>query len=439
VNIGIVGSGYVGLVTGACFAELGHEVLCMDDDPEKIAILKAGKIPIYEPGLEELIRSNVEEGNLNFTSSMKEVVEKSKILFVCVGTPSKPNGEADLSAVETVGKRIGDYLNDSKLIVEKSTVPARTASWLGEIIRTQNKRQIGFDIAVNPEFLSEGTAIHDFMRPDRVVLGVSNQQAASLLVSLYEPLNAPILITDVESAELIKHASNAFLAMKISFINAVSQVCEKTGADILKVAKGIGLDSRIGTAFLNAGVGYGGACFPKDLAAFVHLAEVNGYNFGLLKEVAEVNQNQRQIPVKKLREIYGDLNHKTIGIMGLSFKPNTDDLREAPSLEIISSLIQQQVEIKAYDPAAAENMKKLFPHVYYARDPYDCAADCDAVLLLTEWQIFRHMNLSKIRKSMNRPVFIDGRNLFDPVRMFRLGFQYFGIGRSSRSLAELST
>ncbi len=439
MKIGIIGSGYVGLVTGACFAELGHDVLCMDDNDEKIAILKAGQVPIYEPGLDELIHANVEEGRLVFTSSMKDTVQKSEILFVCVGTPSKPDGEADLSAVETVGKRIGEDLNDEKLIVEKSTVPARTARWLGEIIQSKNKKRIPFEIAVNPEFLSEGTAIHDFMHPDRIVLGVSSQQAASHLVSLYEPLNSPILVTDIESAELIKHASNAFLAMKISYINAVAQICEKTGADILKVAKGIGLDSRIGTAFLNAGIGYGGACFPKDLAAFVHLAEEYGYDFKLLKSVAEINLNQRKAPVQKLKEIFGDLTRKKIGILGASFKPNTDDLREAPSLEVIQILLQEKAEIKVYDPAAMENMKKLFPTLYYARDPYDCSSGCDALLLLTEWQAFKHLNLLKIKKSMRQPVLIDGRNLFDPSRMSRLGYQYYGIGRPSPSLAETSS
>jgi UDPglucose 6-dehydrogenase len=439
MKISIIGTGYVGLVTGACFAELGHDVLCMDDNPEKIAILKAGKVPIYEPGLDSLIESNVEEGRLSFTQSMKDAVQASELLFICVGTPPKPSGEADLSAVEAVGKRIGEYLNGYKLIVEKSTVPVQTARWLEKTIReSQQAHGHAFDVASNPEFLREGSAIHDFLHPDRIVLGVSSQQAASRLVELYEPLNAPLLITDIESAELIKHASNAFLAMKISFINAVARICEKTGADVVKVAKGIGLDSRIGTAFLQAGIGYGGSCFPKDVSAFVHLAEELGYDFKLLKAVEEVNKAQRLLPLEKLKKNLGDLKGKTISVWGLSFKPNTDDLREAPSIAIIQNLLKEGARVKAFDPASIENAKKLLPatQVYYAHDPYDAVVDSHAILLATEWPLFKKLNFLKVKKLMRNPLLIDGRNLFDPMRMRNLGFQYDGIGRGIASLVQ---
>ncbi len=429
MKISIIGSGYVGLVTGACLADLGHQVLCMDDNQEKIAFLKSGKTPIYEPGLHELIETNTEEGRLAFTSSIQEAIEQSELIFICVGTPPKPSGEADLSAVEVVGKRIGQYMNGYKLIVEKSTVPVQTAQWLEKTIRSVVNSKATFDLASNPEFLREGNAIHDFMHPDRIVLGVSNQRAASALVQLFEPLNAPLLITDIESAELIKHASNAFLSMKISYINAISQICEKTGADVMKVAKGVGLDTRIGTQFLNAGIGYGGACFPKDLDAFIHLADQIGYDFKLLKAVRDINDQQRQIPFHRIKKLFGKLDGKIICVWGLSFKPQTDDLRGAASMEIIQSLLKEGASVRVYDPVAMKNAKKEFPSIHYAEDPYDAAKGSDAIVLATEWSVFKHVNFLTIKKSMRQPIFLDGRNLLDPTRMTKLGFDYHGIGR----------
>lgn len=437
MKISIIGAGYVGLVTGACLADLGHCVLCMDDNPEKIALLQAGQVPIYEPGLSELIHTNVEENRLLFTQSIKEAVESSGLLFICVGTPPKPSGEADLSSIELVGKRIAQYINAPKLIVEKSTVPVNTAKWLDKTIRSLQPN-IEFELASNPEFLREGSALHDFMHPDRIVLGVSSQKAASTLVELYEPLNAPLLITDIESAELIKHASNAFLAMKISFINAVAQICEKTGADVMKVAKGAGLDTRIGTAFLNAGIGYGGACFPKDLDAFIHLAEQAGIDFKLLKAVRSINEEQRKAPALKIAEVLGNLQGKEIALWGLAFKPQTDDLRGAVSMEIISSLLKRGAKVRAYDPVAMENAKKEFSQIYYAKDPYDAVRESDAVILATEWPVFKQLNFLQVRKSMRRPLLFDGRNLFDPTRMSNLGFEYYGIGRATRIAQTLA-
>lgn len=429
MKISIIGSGYVGLVTGACFAELGHQVLCMDDNREKIAMLNAGTVPLFEPGLEPLIKANAEEGRLVFSTSMKEAIDFADLIFICVGTPPKADGSTDLSAVEIVGKRIGETIKSYKLIVEKSTVPVETAKWLEKTIQ-QNGTVPKFDLASNPEFLSEGNAIRDFLHPDRIVLGVSSERAASTLVKLYEPLNAPLLITDIESAELIKHASNAFLAMKISFINAVSEICEKTGADVMKVAKGIGLDSRIGTSFLNAGIGYGGACFPKDLDAFVHLASTLGIEFKLLKSVKEINDRQRGLPFLKLKDTLGQLHQKQIAVWGLSFKPHTDDLRGAVSMQIIESLLSEGAVVRAFDPVSMENAKEKFPFVYYAKDPLDAAAGCDALVLATEWPIFKEMNFSRVKKAMRRPLIFDGRNFLNPSGLIDLGFEYHGVGRT---------
>jgi len=430
MKISIIGSGYVGLVTGACFAELGHQVLCMDDNPQKIAFLNTGKVPIYEPGLEPLIKANAEEGRLLFSTNIQEAINYSDLIFICVGTPPKENGETDLSAIEVVGKRIGETIKSYKLIVEKSTVPVETAKWLEKTIRTSLRGTLEFDLASNPEFLREGNAIHDFMHPDRIVLGVSSERAGSTLVKLYEPLNAPLLMTDIESAELIKHASNAFLAMKISFINAVAEVCEKTGADVMKVAKGVGLDARIGTAFLNAGIGYGGACFPKDLDAFIHLASELDIDFKLLKSVKEINDRQRTLSLTKLKKLLSSLSQKQIGIWGLSFKPHTDDLRGAVALSTIQALLREGASVRAYDPVAMENAKSQIPSIYYAKDPYDAATGCDAVILATEWPIFKQLNFLTVKKSMRRPILFDGRNFLNPLRMIDLGFEYHGVGRT---------
>ncbi len=431
MKIAVIGSGYVGLVTGACFADLGNEVICVDNDLEKVKKLKNNEIPFYEPGLDNLVKVNVREKRLSFTSEISEGVKNSEVIFIAVGTPPKEDGSADLSAIERVGKEIGSNLNGYKLIVEKSTVPVRTGEWLRNVIEKYNVNNIEFDVASNPEFLREGTAIHDFMNPDRIVIGVENEKAAQILVSLYSNLNAPILITDIKSAEIIKHASNAFLSMKISFINAVANICELAGADVKKVAKGIGLDKRIGEAFLNAGIGYGGFCFPKDLDAFIAISENLGYDFKLLKEVRNINDLQKLFPVRKLKEIYDSLSGKNIGILGLAFKPNTDDMRLAPSIDIINALHREGANIKAYDPVAMENAKKIFKDIpiTYCENVYDVARESDAIVIVTEWNEFKYIDLLKIKKLMKDNVIIDGRNIYDRNKVEKLGFKYKAVGR----------
>ncbi len=431
MNIAVIGSGYVGLVTGACFADLGNNVICVDNDVEKVKKLKAGIVPIYEPGLENLIKINRLERRLEFTDDIGYAVQKSEIVFIAVGTPPREDGSADLSAIERVGEAIGNSLNGYKVIVEKSTVPVRTGEWLKDVIDRYNKNSQPFNVASNPEFLKEGTAINDFMNPDRIVIGVNNEIAAQFLVKLYEPLNAPILVTDINSAEIIKHASNAFLSMKISFINAVANVCELAGADVKKVAKGIGLDQRIGEAFLNAGIGFGGFCFPKDLEAFIAISESLGYEFNLLKEVKNINEQQRISPVKKLKNIFGDIKGKKIGILGLAFKPNTDDMRFAPSIDIINLLLEEGASVKAYDPVAIGNAREIFKNdnLILCENSYEPVTDCDAVVFITEWSEFRFIDMLKVKDVMRDNVIVDGRNIFEPMKMEKLGFRYFCVGR----------
>jgi UDPglucose 6-dehydrogenase len=429
MDISIIGSGYVGLVTGACLADLGNNVICIDNNLEKIYQLKNGIVPIYEPGLRGLISVNVREGRLSFSEDIKEGVDNAEIIFIAVGTPSKGNGDADLSAIEKVCREVARVMTSYRLIVEKSTVPVNTGQWVFHTIRHNNVHHVDFDVASNPEFLREGCALEDFMNPDRIILGVSSDRAANLLVKLYEPLNAPILITDINSAELIKHASNAFLAMKISFINSVANICEKTGADIHKVAKGIGLDRRIGEAFLQAGIGYGGSCFPKDVSAFIHLAEKIGYDFTLLKAVKTVNDYQRTIIIAKLKELNGNLKGKVVGILGLAFKPNTDDMRGAPSVDIIRLLQSEGAIVKAYDPVAEGTAQRLMPDITYCNNPYEVANGANALVVVTEWKEFKLLDLLKIKSLMKSPVIIDGRNIYDPAKMRTLGFVYRGIGR----------
>ena len=430
MKITIIGSGHVGLVTGACLAELDNEVICVDDDREKIKMLKDGKLPFYEPGLDGIVQTNAMEGWLSFSENINEAISSSQVIFICVGTPSLSTGEADLSSIKKIAANIAESLNEYKLIVEKSTVPVQTGEWLVKTIKEKKKEDAEFDVASNPEFLREGSAVYDFMHPDRIIIGVSSERAASLLVRLYSPLNAPILITDIESAELIKHASNSFLAMKISFINAVANICEKTGADILKVAKGMGLDGRIGEDFLKAGIGYGGSCFPKDVSAFIHIAKELGYNFELLEEVRKINEYQRIHFLKRVEKALGSLSGKTIGILGLSFKPNTDDVREAPALYIIEELLKKKVKcIQAFDPQAIGNMKNIYPDITYCASPYEPAGSADALFLLTEWESFRYLDLRRIKSSMRNPLLADGRNLYDPKKMKSLGFTYISVGR----------
>jgi UDPglucose 6-dehydrogenase len=430
MRICIIGSGYVGLVSGACFADLGNTVICVDNDEKKIKSLKAGSVPIYEPGLEELIRRNKREGRLSFSSNIRAGVRQCEIIFIAVGTPSRDNGEADLSFVENVSREIASVMPSYCLIVEKSTVPVNTGEWVERTIKIFNKRNIKFDVASNPEFLREGSAIKDFMNPDRIVIGVKSARAREILTELYKPLKAPIVVTDIKSAEIIKHASNSFLATKISFINAISDICDKVGADIVEVARGIGLDRRIGKEFLNAGIGFGGSCFPKDLSAFIRIADRIGYDFGMLKEVQKVNDYQKKLLVKKMEALLWNLPKKTIGVLGLSFKPDTDDIRHSPAFDIIEMLISEGAKIKVYDPQAMAKSKRALPEsVEFCKDAYSAAKNSDCLLLATEWNEFKELDFRKIKRLLRQPVLVDGRNIYDPSEMKKLGFTYVGIGR----------
>ena len=429
MNVCIIGAGYVGLVTGACLADLGHNVVCVDNDKKKIDTLKKGSIPFYEKGLEQMIERNKKAKRLLFISSIKEGVKKSLVVFICVGTPSKANGEADLSYVEHVAKEIARSLSSYRLIVEKSTVPVETGKWVEHTIKINVRKKIKFDIASNPEFLREGSAIEDFMRPDRIVVGVQSNKAKKILLELYKTIKAEVVVTDIKSAELIKHASNSFLAAKISFINSVANVCEHTGADITKVAYGMGLDQRIGKGFLEAGIGYGGSCFPKDVDAFMHISGKLGYDFGMLKVARKVNEEQKALFVRKIEEALWIVKGKTIGVLGLAFKPNTDDMRSAPSVDIINRLKEDGAKIKAYDPQAMKNSRSILKGVTFCKDPYEVAKASDAVAVVTEWHEFRVMDLKRIKKLMKNPLVIDGRNIFDPERMQRLGFRYISMGK----------
>lgn len=429
MNISIIGSGHVGLITGGCFAELGNKVICADNDNKKILMLKKGVVPIYEPGLKELIANNVRKKRLKFISNIKEAVSGSEVIFIAVGTPSKDNGEADLTGIENVARNIAINMTSYRLIVEKSTVPVETGKWVKQTILNNIKRKIKFDVASNPEFLREGQAINDFMHPDRIVIGVESKKARDILVSLYKPLNAPLVITDIKSAELIKHASNSFLATKISFINAISRICEKVGADVVEVAWGMGLDKRIGRAFLSAGIGYGGSCFPKDLDAFITISDKLGYNFELLKIVKEINQQQKTFFLNKIKDALWIIKDKSIGVLGLSFKPNTDDIRNAPSIDIIQTLEQEGAKIKAYDPQAMKKASEVLDKITFCQDPYEVCRGCDCLLIITEWDEFKELDFLKIKRLLKRPLIIDGRNLYEPQKMRKLGFTYVGIGR----------
>ena len=434
MNIAIVGSGYVGLVTGVCLAQIGHKITCVDVDQEKIKKLKLGKVPIYEPGLEELLKKNLKNKRLSFTTSIREATRKSTAIFIAVGTPSKKNGDADLTYVENVARQIAVNMDDYKLIIEKSTVPAETGKRVARTIKMNlpkkfKKTTLEFDVASNPEFLREGSAVSDFMNPDRVVVGVESKKAERLFREIYRPLKPHMVVTNINSAELIKHASNSFLATKISFMNSISQICDKLGADVLKVAEGMGHDKRIGRAFLNAGVGYGGSCFPKDVDAFVRISEKSGYDFGLLREVRKVNEEQKASFVRLIEDKLWIVKNKVIGVLGLAFKPDTDDMRSAPSIDIINALQQEGAKIKAYDPVAMPNAKNIFKKIIYGKDPYDTAKGCDCLLLLTEWDEFKKLNFKKIGSVMKQPVLFDGRNLYHDKGLKDLGFEYHGIGR----------
>ena len=431
MNISIIGSGYVGLVTGSCLAELGNKVFCVDNDSKKISQIKKGIIPIYEPGLEELILNNVKKKSLEFTSSIKEAVAQSEIIFIAVGTPPLENGEADLTGIENVARSIAQCMTGYRLIVEKSTVPVETGEHVKETIETYVKHKIKFDVASNPEFLREGSAIEDFMHPDRIVIGVESQKAKELLMNLYEPLNVPIVVTNIKSAELIKHASNAFLATKVSFINAIARICDKVGADVEEVARGMGLDRRIGHSFLNAGIGYGGSCFPKDLDAFVDISEKLGYSFDLLKEVRHINDGQKNYIAKKIKEALWIIKDKNIGILGLSFKPDTDDLRNAPSLDLIKVLQAEGAKIKAYDPQAMEKASQVLHDVTFCKNPYEVCKGSDCLLVVTEWNEFKELDFAKVKKLLKRPLIIDSRNIYEPAKLKKLGFTYISVGRGT--------
>ncbi|MBI4398808.1 MAG: UDP-glucose/GDP-mannose dehydrogenase family protein [Candidatus Omnitrophica bacterium] len=429
MNIGIIGTGYVGLTTGACFASLGNRVICVDNNVQKINMLKKGHMPIYEPGLEELVKQNEKENRIEFTTRISEAVKKSDVIFICVNTPTKENGDADLSAVETVAESIAGHMNRYRLIVEKSTVPVETGIRVKQTIQANIRNNVAFDVASNPEFLREGSAIHDFLNPDRVVIGVESRRAEKILKELYKSFSAPIVVTDIRSAEIIKHASNSFLAAKISFINLISRICDKVGADINKVAEGIGLDKRIGSDFLRPGAGFGGFCFPKDLAAFIRIAEKLGVDMKMLRGVAQANEEQKEFFLKKIEDQLWNLKNKQVGVLGLSFKPDTDDIRYAPAIDIILRLESEGVKVKAYDPQAMLNARTVLNGTLYAKDPYDAAKGAEALIILTEWNEFKQLDFKRIKKLMKRPLILDGRNVYSLEKMKEYGFQYISIGR----------
>jgi len=427
MRVGIIGCGYVGLTTGVCIAELGHTIVCVDNDEEKIKKLLSGLLPIFEPGLDSLIKKN--KKRIKFSANIKDAVVGNEVVFICVGTPSNSDGSPDLSYVENVAREIAKYLDSYKIIVEKSTVPVETAEWVKKTIERYKKNNVEFDVVSNPEFLKEGTAVNDFLFPDRVVIGVESEKAKKVMLNLYQKIKSPKVVVDTKSAEIIKHASNSFLATKISFINAVANICELSGADVEKVALGMGLDKRIGKYFLNAGVGYGGSCFPKDVDAFIWISEKLGYDFSLLKEVKKINEKQKELFVKKIEDTLWILKDKTIGILGLSFKPNTDDIREAPSIYVIKTLKQKGAKIKVYDPKAMDKMKQVFPDIEYCKGTYEVVKNSDCLVILTEWPEFKKIDLKKVKSLLNQPIIIDGRNIFEPQKMVKLGFIYKCIGK----------
>jgi UDPglucose 6-dehydrogenase len=424
----VIGTGYVGLVTGVCMADLGNNVICVDIDGKKIKNLKKNILPIYEPGLLELVKRN--KARLTFTTSLKEGVQNSDIIFIAVGTPPAENGDADLTYVKSVAKEIGKNMNSSKIIVDKSTVPVGSGDIVESLVAEYSKGKYKFDVASCPEFLKEGSAIADFMNPDRVVIGCKNKKAAEKVAGIFKPLNTKIIIADIRSAEMIKHASNTFLAMKISFINEIANICERVGADVEVVANGMGLDKRIGKMFLNAGAGYGGSCFPKDVAALGFMARKEDYEPILLSAVMEVNKQQRKIILNKIKNLMGPLEGRQVGILGIAFKPNTDDIREAVAIDIIQGLLEKGCRIKAYDPVANKNAKKLLKGVTFADSAYETAEDSECLVVLTEWNEFKELDLRKIKGLMKKPMVVDGRNIYDPAVMKKLGFEYMGVGRN---------
>jgi UDPglucose 6-dehydrogenase len=426
----VIGVGYVGLVTGTCFADLGHQVVCLDISEDKIYKLQHGEMPIFEPGLEELVSRNLAAGRLSFTTNYAEAVPDADFIFIAVGTPSGVDGEADLQYVRMAAESVAQTLNKYSIIINKSTVPVGTGDSVAEILQEHGKKPgIDFDVVSNPEFLREGSAVYDFQQPDRVVLGSTNPEAAEKVAQLYLALRCTIMTTDLRTAEMIKYASNAFLATRISFINEIATICEKLGADVKEVAAGMGMDKRIGRAFLDAGIGFGGSCFPKDVKAITWMAEINGCHPQLLRAVMDINRDQRRQVLQKLRDLLGTIHGKTIGVWGLAFKPNTDDIREAPALDIIRLLQLEGAHVRAYDPVAKENAQRLVKNVAFCQDAYSTAEGADAIVLITEWNEFKQLDLARVAASMKEKVFVDGRNIYEPERMDGYGFRYRGVGR----------
>ena len=431
MNLSIIGTGYVGLVTGTCFAEVGHNVICVDCDKKKIDLLQAGEIPIYEPGLKDLVERNVDAGRLSFTTSTAEGVERADVIFIAVPTPPLEDGSVDLSFIELVAREIADCMSSYKIIVDKSTVPVKTGEKVAETIKRYCKSDCDFDVISNPEFLREGFAVEDLMNPDRIVIGSVSERPNKAMQEIYKPFNAPIIFTDINSAELIKHAANSFLAMKISYINAVAAICEESGANVEEVANGIGMDNRIGRRFLNASLGFGGSCFPKDLSAFIRISDELGYDFGLLKEVQKINEAQMSRFLKKITDTLWVLKGKTIGVLGLAFKQNTDDVRMSPAIDVCQRLLKEGAFLRVHDPKAMDKAKELLPGdgVHYIDDMDEVSNGCDALVIATEWPQFKELDLAKSKKVMTAPIMFDGRNLFDPVLVEKLGFTYKSIGR----------
>ena len=428
-RVAVAGAGYVGLTTAACFADLGNEVAVIDVDEQRVRALRRSRLPFYEPGLQELVERNVRGGRLTFTTSYDEAIPGSEYAFIAVGTPPLDDGNADLSMVEASARAIAAAQTGPLVIVNKSTVPIGTGDLVSKVVREQNGH-LPTAVVSNPEFLREGSAISDFMQPDRVVIGAHVRTDAEAVARLYEPLNCPLIVTSIYTAEMIKYASNAFLATRISFMNEVARICERVDADVTVVADGMGLDKRIGPHFLDAGLGYGGSCFPKDVRALAAIAEQYDYHPELLHAVMDINRDQRLLAVAKLRECLGSLRGQIVGLLGLAFKPNTDDLREAPSLDIARELIERGAVVRAYDPAANETARPLLPEVEFRRSPYALARGSDALVVVTEWNEFRRLDLPRLRRTMRRPVIVDGRNIYDPEEMQAQGFVYRGIGRN---------
>jgi UDPglucose 6-dehydrogenase len=433
MDISIIGSGYVGLVTGACFADVGHSVICVDNDAGKIKQLQAGEVPIYEPGLEEIIHRNVSARRLRFTGNIQEAVENSQIIFIAVPTPQLPDGDVDLSFVEKVAREIAGVLTDYRVIVDKSTVPVKTGEKVAESVKRYNRHGAKFDVVSNPEFLREGCAVGDLMHPDRVVIGAQSEHAIDLMKKVYEPFMAPILVTDISSAELIKHCANSFLALKISYINAVSAICEASGADVEKVADGIGMDHRIGRDFLKAGIGYGGSCFPKDIAAFIAISQQLGTPFHLLKEVQRINEGQKARFLKTIRETLWVLREKRIAVWGLTFKPDTDDLRSSVAIDLVELLLREGAHVVVYDPKGMHKARaiKALADAEFASSALEATSDAEALVIATDWNEFANVDLALLKEKMRTPIVFDGRNLLDPETMRQFGFQYYSIGRAS--------